>query len=108
MKLENLLSKVPERWRPVVAKYGPAIVEMTADEFLKWVEMLVCGQTQEAWAVVMARMGSNADLLAAGASLTDRWHEANRENAARLKLQRDACMAVLKVLLAAALAGVGL
>ena len=107
MKLQDLLADVPEVWRPIVAKYGRAIVGMTAEEFAAWVELLVCGRTQEAWSVVMGRM-EDPDMLAAGESLTEKWNEANRGNAARLKLQRDACMAVLKVLLAAVLAGAGL
>ncbi|HUS91425.1 MAG TPA: hypothetical protein VM695_06215 [Phycisphaerae bacterium] len=107
MNIDNLIEKVPERWRPVAAKYGPALLEMTADEFLRWVELLLSGKTQEAWAVVMERTG-DADLLAAGESLNDKWLDANRAEAAKLALQREACMAVLKVLLAVALAGVGL
>ena len=55
----------------------------------------------------MGRM-EDPDMLAAGQSLADEWDEANRANAEKLQLQRDACMAVLRVLLAAALAGVGL
>jgi len=107
MKIDDLLDKLPEAWRPVAAKYGQALVRMTAEEFVAWVELLVCGRTKEAWTAVMGRM-EDPDMLAAGQSLADEWDEANRANAEKLQLQRDACMAVLRVLLAAALAGVGL
>ena len=107
MTLDELLARVPEPWRPVAAKYGPAIVKMTADEFAAWIDLLLRGRTYEAWEAVLKGLG-NADLLAAWQEVGSKWDEANARNAARLALQREACMAVLKVLLAAALAAAGL
>ena len=106
-QLDKMLEQVPEQFRPIVAKYGPALAAMTAEEFCAWVELLILGKPYEAWQNVAEKLG-NADLLSAWRAVGEKWDEANRENRAKLKLQRDATMAVLKVLLVAALGAVGL
>ena len=107
MTIEELLEKVPESFRPVVAKYGPALIEMSAAELWAWLELLVQGKTQEAWRTVMERLPDN-ELLDLGATLGEKWDEANIRNAEKIALQRSAALAFLKVLLGAALALVGL
>ncbi len=107
MNLNELIEKTPPELRPIVAKYAPALVRMTAEEFCAWLELLILGKTFEAWEALLAKQ-DNAGLLAAWRQAADRWDEANARNAERLALQRQAAMAVLKVLLGIALAGVGL
>jgi len=107
MKLDDLIAKTPEQFRPLAAQYGPAIIKMTAEEFAAWIGWLIAGKTDEAWQAILERL-DNADLLAAWDRVGEKWDEANARNAARLQLQRDASLAVLRVLLAAALAAVGL
>ena len=107
MTLDDLLAKTPEQFRPLVAQYGPALVAMTADEFCAWLDLLINGKTAQAWKTIVSRL-DNASLMAAWESVNEKWADANRDNAAKLKLQRDAVLAVLKVLLAVALAGAGL
>lgn len=106
--IDDLLAKTPEMWRPVVAEYGPALLAMTSGEFLMWVQMLLYGKTREAWATLMQRMDDNAELVGVGAALSDKWADVNERQAEKLDLQRSAALAVLKVLLSAALAMVGL
>lgn len=107
MTLEELLERVPAKWRPVVAEYGPALLAMSAEEFWAWVRLLVNGKEDEAYRAILAKL-DNADLLAEWTKLNDQWRGANRRNAERLALQRKALFAVLQVLLSAALAAVGL
>ena len=107
MKLEALLERVPPQLRPICSKYAPGLVAMTAEEFCAWLEMLIVGKTAEAWGAVVKKL-DNAELLRAWQRLGERWDEANARNAQRLALQREAAMAVLKVLLGASLALVGL
>jgi hypothetical protein len=107
MKLNELIENTPPELRPIVAKYAPALVEMTAEEFCAWLELLVLGRTYEAWESLMARQ-DNPGLLEAWRKAASEWDDANARNAERVALQRQALLAVLKVLLAAALAGVGL
>ena len=105
--LDQLLEKVPPELRPVAVRYGPALVAMTAEQFAAWLDLLISGKTYAAWQEVMARLDDQA-LLAAWADLGGQWDQANAANADRLALQRQAALAVLKILLAAALAMVGL
>jgi len=105
--LEGLLEKTPEMFRPVVAKYGPALVEMTAQEFAEWLALLINGKDLAAWRTILGKL-SGKGLLDAWRDIDDEWAEANKQKAAQVALQRQAALAVLKVLLAAALSWVGL
>jgi hypothetical protein len=105
--LDQLLEKVPPELRPVAAKYGPALVAMTAEQFAAWLDLLIRGKTYAAWQEVMARL-DDAGLLAEWQDVGTAWDTANAANAERLAFQRQAALAVLKVLLAGALAMVGL
>ena len=107
MTLNELLDKTPDQFKPVVQRYGPALVVMTAEQFCEWLELLLLGKTYDAMAAIYERL-PNADLFAAWQANAADWDAANLAQAARLQLQRDAAMAVLKVLLAVSLAAVGL
>jgi cytochrome c553 len=107
MNAQELLEKVPEPLRPAVAKYAPALAAMSAEEIWAWIELLVKGRTREAMDSLAARLADD-ELLDAMHANEQAWLAANRENASRLALQREASLAVLKALLTAALALVGL
>ncbi len=107
MNAQELLEKVPDPLRPAVAKYAPALAAMSAEEIWAWIELLVEGRTREAMDSLAARLGDD-ELLGAMHANEQAWLAANKENASRLALQREASLAVLKALLTAALALVGL
>ena len=107
MELQELLKKIPPELRPVAVQYGPALLEMTADEVWAWIELLIAGNTAEAFQVVIDRL-TVTDRLAMMSENIAGWNTLNAANAARERLQRDAALAVLKVLLTIALAMVGL
>jgi hypothetical protein len=107
MTLDKLIEKVPEQFRPVVREYGPALLAMSAEELWAWIRLLVNGREEQAYRALLARL-DNANLLAEWDKLQDQWQAANQRNAERLALQKKALLAVLQVLLAAALAAVGL
>jgi len=107
MKLDELLEKTPEQLQPIVQKYGPALAAMTAEEFCQWLELLILGRDDEAWLSLLAK-ADNAGLLEAWKTTADNWSSANAANAGRMSLQKEATLAVLKVLLTGALAMVGL
>ena len=106
--IDELLARLPESVRPVAAEYGPALLAMAADEELwAWVRLLVEGNTKAAMDAVYAKM-PNQELLAEAAKNLDAWDKANLHYANRLAVQREAALAVLRVLLMAALSMVGL
>ena len=105
--LEELLGKVPEGLRPIAVQYGPALLAMTADEVWAWIELLIQGKTAEAYADVIDRLSPSEKLDMMAADLA-KWEELNVANAAKVGLQKEAAMAVLKALLTIALAMVGL
>jgi len=107
MTLDELLDKTPQELRPIVQKYGPALAAMTAEEFCDWLEMLILGRDDEAWRALLEK-ADNPGLLEAWNATAANWDAANAANASRLELQKEAVLAVLKVLLAGALAWVGL
>ena len=107
IKLDGLLAKTPDLLKPVVQKYGPALVAMTAQEFCDWLDLMINGETDAAWESLLKKMPNGALLDAWNAKAAE-WQAANEKNAARVALQKEATLAVLKVLLAGALAMVGL
>ena len=107
LDLDKLLADVPEEFRPVVAQYGPALIAMTTAEFWAWIEMLLAGDTRAAYESIVSRL-DNTDLMEAWGTVTAKWTDANERNSAQIRLQKEAVTAVLRVLLAVALAGVGL
>lgn len=106
MTLDELIQRVPEQFRPVAARYGPALLQMSAAELWGWVHLLIEGRTDAAYRAVLDRM-DNADLITEWDKVNDQWKEANIQNAASKDVQRRAVLAVLNVLLTMALALVG-
>ena len=106
-KLAELIEKLPAPLRPAAAKYGSLLLQMSYDEVWNWIALLIAGKTEEAWNALYANMAAG-DMEAAGLGLIQQWQEANVANAAKLELQREAAMAVLRVMLSLALAMVGL
>jgi hypothetical protein len=103
--LDGLLAKTPDLLKPIVVKYGPGLVAMTAQEFCDWLDLMLGGDDSAAWAALLKKM-PNAALLDAWKAKADEWDLANERNAARVALQKDAVIAVLKVLLAAVMSTV--
>ncbi len=107
MTLEELLEKVPEKFRPIVREYGPAFIKMGEEEIVAWIDLLAKGRVDDAYREVLANL-PNQDLLAEWNKLSAEWRSANVAEAQRRAVVREAGAAVLKILLAIALAAVGL
>lgn len=107
MTLEELQSKLPKEWRPIVAQYGPAFVAMTTEQAWEWLQVAARGDIYAAHRAILAKL-PNGDLLAEWDRQSAEWSAANERNAARMAWQRDAMGAVMRVLVASALAMVGL
>jgi hypothetical protein len=105
--LDEVLARIPEEYRPLAVQYGPTILKMSADAIWAWVELLLAGNTRAAMETIIARMPPSELLTRMTANLAA-WDEANAANARAVALQREAALAVLRVLLGIALAAVGL
>ena len=103
MTLDELLDRVPEKLRPVIAEYGPAMLAMTGEQIWAWIDKLAHGRTDAAYRDILAAM-DNSNLLGEWDKLSADWAEANADNAARIDLQRAAAAAVMKALLTVAIA----
>jgi thioredoxin-like negative regulator of GroEL len=105
--VEKLLERVPEQLRPWARQYAPAFAQMGVDAVMAWIELLIKGDVTTAYAQVVAAM-PNADHASEWQKVLDEWDTANKGNAQAMALQREAASALLRVLLAIALAAVGL
>jgi hypothetical protein len=106
LTLDGLLAKTPDILKPIVVKYGPALVEMTAQEFCDWLQMMLYDDDELAWGLLLTKM-RNPALLDAWNTKAAEWDAANEKNAARVALQKEATLFTLKLLLGVALAGLG-
>ena len=106
-ELQRVADQLPEELRPWVHEYGPALLAMGADGIKAWIDRLVAGDIEAAYRQVLEGMG-NQELLSEWAKINASWRAENARNAARVGLQRSALAGLLKILLAIALAMVGL
>lgn len=107
MTIDEIKSKLPVEWSPVIDQYGPAFVAMTADEIWAWLMLAAKGDAYAAHKAVIEKL-PNAELLNQWTSTNAEWQTANTKNASRIAWQRDALFAVMKVLVAMAGVAVGL
>lgn len=107
MDIETLKTKVPEKLRPWVDEYGSAIVSMSGEELKAWLDRLVKGDIETAYRDILSKM-DNPSVLAEWDGLNDDWAAANVRNAERIALQKSALTALMRILLAVALAAAGL
>jgi len=53
--LEQLMNKVPDELRPLVAKYGPVVLQWSSEEAWAWVELLATDEL-EAYRALVGRL----------------------------------------------------
>ena len=107
MTLEELKSKVPEQLAPWVEKYGAIFLQMSADELMAWIEMIIKGDQGPAMQIVFEKMNDD-ELINAWTNVNASWQAANVKNAEKLEMTKAAAMAVAKICLILALGAVGL
>jgi len=107
INIDELIKKIPKALRPVAKEYGPALATMTIEEIWEWINLLVNGKTRQAFDAMVRRL-NDAERTVAWVRLKDKWEDANQRNEARLALQRDAVLGVLKALLSILLVAVSL
>ena len=105
--LEELIAKLPKELQPWAQKYAPWLLGLAYDDAVAWIERLAAGDIEGAYRSVVESMDSAA-LLAEFNTLLEEWKEANRENAQRMAVAREARAALLRILLGIVLVAVGL
>jgi hypothetical protein len=106
LTIDQIKAKLPAQFGPVVDQYGAAFLKMTADEIWAWLTLALNGKADEAYRAVLAKL-PNADLLAEWGKINDQWQAQNAANAASIAWQKEALYAILKVLVAIAIAAAG-
>jgi hypothetical protein len=107
MTLDELKSRVKPEFQPWVDKYGAALLAMSATELQAWIEYAMRRDVDAAYKALLAKMPSG-DLLAEWSNLNADWSAANAVNAQQVALAREATALALRILLAVAVAAVGL
>ena len=106
LTVADLLARVPEKLRPWATEYAPVFLSMTGAELAAWLNRIIKGDVAGAYRDVLARMDAPA-VLSEWDTLNAGWTAANVDNAASIALQKSALTALIKVLLAVALAAAG-
>ena len=106
--LETIKGRLPEELWPWADEYGPSLLAMGAEGIKAWIEKLLRGDVYGAYADVLANMEGPGERLSEWRSLEGQWGEAVKKNAERIALQKAAATGLLRILLAIALAMVGL
>ena len=108
MDITELTAKLPDKFKPWATTYGPAFLTMTAAEIQAIIIRIASGDIVAATRAVLAKLPSDEAALQAGRDLEATWQKNNELNAARIELVNRALVALGEVLLAIALALVGL
>ncbi len=106
LTLDNVLARVPVQFRPWAASYAPIFMAMTGSEIMAWLDRIIKGDVVGAYRDMLSRMNA-AQALSEWDALNAEWQQANTDNAASIALQKTALTAIMKVLLAIALAAAG-
>ncbi len=106
LTLDELIAKLPDAYKPWATQFGPAFLAMTSDEVMAWLNKVVRGDVLTAYKDVLAKL-PNADLLNEWDTINAGWQAANDKYADRIALQKSAAVAIVKILLAIALAAAG-
>ena len=104
--IEALKKRLAPQHHPWADKYGTAILAMSNEEMLGWVEMVAMGHMGAAYHAVVARM-DNADLLAEWKVVEDSWKIITEHNIAERQTQRKALAFLVNAILPVALAAFG-
>jgi len=107
MTLDELKAKLPVQLQPWVDQYGPVFLAMSGAELKAWVERVLMGDMEAAYRDVVSKL-DNAGLLSAWDTVNAAWKEANVANAAKIAVQKEALVTIVRIMLAIALAAVGL
>ena len=106
LTLSDLADKVPAPFAPWVADYGPVFLKWTAEDFKRWLELLISGDWQEAYGQLVNSM-DHAGRISEWGKINAELKTVNADNAARMDIQRQAALTFLKIALAIGLAAFG-
>jgi len=98
--LDDLIDAVPEQFKEIIMEYGPALLKMAGEEFKKWLQSIIKGNTMEAYRILVSQFDGDEKLDELN-SLEDAWQDANEANAESIELQKAAATAIMKALLTA-------
>lgn len=108
MNMTELTAALPDKFKPWASTYGPAFLTMTTDEVKAFIGRIMAGDIVTATREVLAKLPSDEAALQAGRDLEAKVQAFTETNAARVDLMNKAIIAMGQVLLAIALAMVGL
>ena len=107
MTISELRAKLPAPLQGFADTYGPVVLAWTAADLQAWLNLLLKGNVYDAYAQVLQGMGGQQS-VDEWATVSAGWAAANADNAARADLAKSALAGLLKIVLAVALAAVGL
>lgn len=106
MTLNELKSRLPEELQPWVEQYGPIFLDMGSQAVKDWLEQIEKGNIYEARVELLRKM--TGDKLVDWSAWNDDAYEANKGNAAKIALQKEAGLVALKAAIRIAAVAVGL
>jgi len=97
-KVDELLEHIPDELKPIAIKYIPILIKLTIHEIRAWVELLIKGDWQTAYAFVVSRM-TTEDLLSEQKRINREFAELNDRNAEFIDIQKAIAKQLLEVAL---------
>ena len=95
--LQSLISAVPTQFQPWVSQYGPALLNLTAQQINEALELLIQGDTDTPYRAALKGMTCAEVLNEAASTLTATDIPATNQNAANVAMEREAMYAALSL-----------
>jgi len=106
--IDAVLARLPEELRDYARKWAPVFLDWGVSATLGWVELVLRLGAGPGLVALFERMDDGELVGVARDAMLAGWEKLNVENRAAIRVQREAGMALARVLLAIAIAAVGL
>jgi hypothetical protein len=108
MTLQELTAKLPPALQPLAALYAPMVLTWSVDQIQQWLVLVASGDIATAYAAVLKGMPTQVAVDQGAAVVEASWAAANAASTKTVATVRTAMAAIVSVVLALALAMVGL
>ena len=104
--MEVLKQRLSPNLHPWADKYGEAMLAMTPEQTLAWIDLVAAGKVLDAYQAVVAHMG-NEELIAEWHAIAKSWAAGMANQASLQAAQVQAVTIIVRALLLIAMAALG-
>ena len=98
MTIEEIISKLPEEFRPLARRYTTLLINMGFEELQGWIGIVISGDYLQAYRSLVAKMSTD-EIVAEQNKANEILKALNKENAVLVAAQREILAQIFMTLL---------